>query len=86
MLPRRAVQTARDLIDPVIKLSARVQRCHYHLNRGFFLGFVDIDRYAAAVVYDAYGIIGMYMYFYGVAISAHRLINGIVHYFVNQVM
>ncbi len=80
------MQAAGYSVAAATELAAGVQDGHDHLNGGLALGGVDVHRNAAAVVRDLDAAVGLQDDFDVRAVSGQRLINGVVHHFVHQVV
>ena len=85
---RRAysVESAGYLISAAAELSAGVQLGVDYLHAGHPVLGVDVDRHSAAVVFDRYGIIGVYRNFDVFAESRERFVHAVVHDFVDQMV
>src|SRR3989338_1917445 len=80
------VKASGDLITLMVKFSSGVKFCQDDLYRGFLLGLMHIDRYAAAVIYDRNAVILMYDDLYILAIAGHRLVNRIIYDLIDEMV
>ena len=80
------VQPAGDLIGIVVELTPGVQGGHHDLGGGFLGLLVKIGRDSPSVVYDRDAVVDMDGNFDTSAKSVQRLVDGVVHNFVQQVM
>src|SRR3989338_8855767 len=80
------MQAARDLINPVVELAAGVERREDDLDGGLPLGLVDIDRYAAPVIGDRDGVVGMDHDVDIGGVASHAFVYGVVDDLVDQVV
>ena len=82
-----AVEAAGDLVAPAVaELAAGVQHREHDLGRRALLLLVHLDGDAAAVVGDRDGVVGMDGDLDLVALAGQRLVDGVVHDLVDQVM
>jgi hypothetical protein len=81
-----AVQAAGHRVGLAVELAARVQRGHHDLNRRAVLNRVLIDRDTAAVVLHPDAAVGQQRDLDGVAVAGQRLVDGVVHDLVDEVM
>ena len=81
-----AVETAGDLVVGAVELAAGVEDREHDLDRGLVLGRVHVDRDAAAVVLDSERAVWVDDDVDHRAVARERLVNGVVYYFVNQVV
>ena len=82
------MQPSGYLVGVGVEFSAGVKLGHDDLGGGAFQFIVALDagRYAAAVVLDGDGIIGMDDDAYLVAMSCQRFVNGVIQHFEYHVM
>ena len=81
------VQAAGDLVSAAVaELAARVQGRHHDLGRRTLLLLVLLDRDAAAVVGDRDAVVGMQGHRDVVAVARDRLVDGVVHDLVDEVV
>jgi len=80
------VQAAGHLVGGPIELAAGMQDRHDNFRGGHILSGVHINRYAAAIVLYGHGTIQMDDDINFVTIAPQRLIDGIVHHFINEMM
>jgi len=81
-----AVQAAGHRVGLAVELAAGVQRGHDDLDRRPVLHGVVVHRDAAAVVVDPDSAIGQQRHVDGVAVPGQRLVHGVVHDLVDEVM
>ena len=82
-----AVQAAGDLVAAALaELAAGVQDGEHDLEGGLVLLLHLRDRDAAAVVDDGDRVVGMDRHRDGVAVARERLVDGVVHNLVDQVV
>src|SRR5262249_39235168 len=81
-----AVQTARNLVRRMLELAAGMQHGEHHLGGGFSRLFVRIDWNATTVVTDRHRAIGMQDDLDRVAEPGERLLDGIVHHLVHEMV
>ena len=81
-----AVQAAGNGVGLAVELAARVQRGHHDLDRRAVLHRVLIHRNAAAVVPHPDPAVGQQGHVDGVGVPGERLVHGVVHDLVDQVM
>ena len=81
-----AVQTARDLVTAAAELAAGVQHGIDDLQRGLAGLLLDVDGDAAAVVADTDAVAGLNHDLDVFAVTGQRLIDGVVHDLIDQVV
>src|SRR6185503_16401890 len=81
-----AVQAAGDFIGILVEFAPGMELGHDDLGCRYAFGGMDIGRYAAAVVADRAGAIGIERDGHAVAIAGERLVDGVVDNLVNHVM
>ena len=81
-----AVQATGHLVSFAAELAAGVQDGQNDLDRGDLLFRMLVHRDAAAIVGDGDGVVGMDPYLDLVAIAGKRLVDGVVHHLVHQVV
>ena len=81
-----AVQAAGDLVASAAELAARVQDGIDDLERGLAGLLLDIDRNTAAVVRDGDGVAGVDGHADVLAVAGQRLVHGIVHDLIHQMV
>ena len=81
-----AMQTAGDLIAAAAEFAARVQHRKRNLQRALMHLFMHVNGYAAAVIGNGNGIVAMDCNFNMVAVSAHGLVNGVIHQLLHQMV
>jgi hypothetical protein len=80
------VETSGYLVGIPIELSAGMKNRQHHLGGGFPLPFHDVHGNPAAVVVDGDRVVGVDRYGDVVAMPRHRLVDGVIHDFVDEVM
>ncbi|MNL41801.1 hypothetical protein D3C87_1642250 [compost metagenome] len=80
------MQTTGNLISILVKFTTGVENCQYNLQSRFILFGVHSGGDTATVVFNGNGIIFLYRYIDGIAVTCHRLINGVVNNLPNQVV
>src|SRR5699024_1959907 len=80
------VQAAGDGVPAAAELAAGVQDGHHHLDRGPTLGGVHRHRDAATVVLHLHPTVGQQGDLDVVAVAGQRLVHGVVHHLVDQVV
>ncbi len=81
------VEAAGCVIGIATKLTARMQCRHNDLKRGFIFEFwVWVDRYAAPIISDAYGVAGFYLNLDKTRMSGDSFVHGIVDDLGEQMM
>ena len=80
------VQTARHLVVGPVELAACVQNCQNDLDSRLLLRRVHVDRNASPVVLDSQRAVAVYHDVDHRAVSSQRLVNGVVHHFVDQMV
>ncbi len=80
------MQAARDLVAAAAELSARVENGHDRLHGGLAGLLLDIDGNAPAVVGDGAPAVGVDDDLDPVAVAGHRLVDGVVDKFLDEVM
>jgi hypothetical protein len=81
-----AVQAAGDLVAAAVELAARVQRGHHQLQSGYLLLRVGGDRDTPAVVAHRDTLVFANDDLNLVARTGQRLVDGVIHHLVNQVV
>ncbi len=81
-----AVQAAGNLVAAAAELAARVQHRQAHLDRGAADLGMNADREAAAVVLYGYAAVGAQPHVYIFAIARQRLVHGVVHDLIHQMV
>ena len=81
-----AVQPAGHRVGLPVELAARVQRGHHDLEGRAVLHRVLVHGDAAAVVLHAHSAVGEQRHVDGVGFPGERLVDGVVHDLVDQVM
>ena len=80
------MQTAGDLVGALVELTAGMEHGHHYLEGRTVLLGVHVHRYAAAVVLNHNRTVLTDGHFDVGAISGERLVNGVVHGLVDQVV
>ena len=80
------MQPSGNLVGAVVELAAGVQHGQNDLRRRFAFGRVHVGRDAAAVVLDRDRAVQVDDDLDGIAVAGQRLVDGVVHQFVNQVV
>ena len=81
-----AVQTAGDLIASAAELTARVQHGIDDLERGAPRLRLNVDRDTTAVINNGDGVALVDRHLDLRAVACERLVNGVIHNFVNEVV
>ena len=81
-----AVQSARKVVLFRIEFAARVQHGKHQFNRRALFFGVNVHGYAPAVVFHTYGIVGIYIYGYGIAVTVGNFVYAVVHYLPQNVV
>ena len=81
-----AMQAARDLIGVLVEFSAGMQLGHDDLGRRHALALVDVDGYAASVVANRHGIVGVEDDFHQAGKTRERLVDRVIDDLVDHVM
>jgi hypothetical protein len=81
-----AVQTAGNLIRIVVEFPARMKRRKNDFEGALARLFVNVNRYAAAVVFHRTASVNVNTDDYRIASAGHRLVYGVVKHFINQMM
>ena len=80
------MKTARNLIAAAAELTARVKNGKYHAYGRYTLLRVNTDRYSAAVIGNPYNSVIKNFNQNLVTVACQRLINRVIHYFINKVV
>jgi hypothetical protein len=80
------MQTARHLIRVLVKLPPGMQRGHDHLESRSLLFGMQVHRDPASIIPDCNGSILVDGHQNSIAVTCERLVNGVVHHLVDQVM
>ena len=80
------MQASTDLIGAFVKLTSGMEHCHNNLKCTLMEFLVLVNGNTTSVVFHRDGIILIDCHFNVGAESCHRLIDGVVHRFVYQVM
>ncbi len=81
-----AMKSARHLVGVLVELPAGVQHRKGQFNAGDLLGGMEVHRDAAPVVGNGDRVVGVDRYHDRVAEAGQRLVDGIVHHLVHEVM
>ena len=80
------VETAGYLVSAFAEFSSGVEFGHDELQRGDAVLGMKINRYAPAVVLDGDAAVRKKLHLYVGAVTAHGLVNGVVHNFPDEVV
>ena len=80
------MQAAGHGVAAPAELAAGVQDGHNHLDRGDAFGWMEVNGDAASVVRDPDAAVGLQDNLNVVAVTGQRLIDGVVHHFIHQVV
>ena len=80
------MQTTRHGVGVAVELATRVQLRQHDLHRGFAVHRVGFDRDATSVVDDADTTVGQQRDLDAAGITGHRLVDGVVHNLLDQVV
>ena len=80
------VQTTGYLVGVFVELTARMKHREHHLQGGTMLLLVHVGRDTTTVVQYRYAVVFVYRHFNVIAVSGKRLVNGIVHHFIYQMV
>jgi hypothetical protein len=80
------VQSTRNRVSAAAELAAGVENREYHLDSGFSLSGVHIDRDSAAVIDTANGTIRKNRDLNERAVASKRFVHGIIDDFVNKMV
>ncbi|MPN59151.1 hypothetical protein SDC9_206871 [bioreactor metagenome] len=80
------METTGNFVGIFVEFSSGTDFGHDHFQCGFLLFFVKIYRNSSAVVTHGNSVSLMDSYIDGVAMSSERLVNRIIHYFINQMV
>jgi len=81
-----AVQATGDLVAAVAELAAGVEHGQRDGDRGQAVGGVHLDREATAVIGDRDAAVGQDLHVDPLAVAGQRLVDGVVHDLVDQVV
>ncbi|OAV74332.1 hypothetical protein Barb7_02180 [Bacteroidales bacterium Barb7] len=80
------MQTTGHLIAFLVEFTAGMEHREHHFQRRFTFFLVEIDRNASPVVNDGHRVILVDKYINVLAMTCQRLVNGVIHDLVNQMM
>src|SRR5690606_10585102 len=80
------VKTTGNFVTVFVKFTTRSDFGHYDLQSRFTFFFMHIDRNSPSVVSYRNGIAFMNGHINSVTVTSQSLVNGVVHYFVHQMM
>ena len=80
------MESAGHFVSPAAELAAGMENGEYDFHGRKSRFMVDADRDPAPVVAYGNGIILIDIYLYLIAISGKRLVNGVVHDLIDQMM
>ena len=80
------VETTGHFVAILIKLTTGMEDGHNDFQRGLMLLRVHIDRNTTSVILDSNGVILVDMNGYLVTETGERLIDGVIHHFINKVV
>jgi hypothetical protein len=81
-----SVQTARNLIGCMIKLTSGVQGGHYQFEGRYFFNRMDVYRDPPAIIFNRYTVVLVNGYPYTLTISCQGLINTVINHLPYQVV
>ena len=80
------MEATRHLVATAAKLAAGVEHGHRHLETRLLLFRMDVDRNAASVVLHRCRAVGMQGHDDRVSVPSHRLVDGVVDDFVQEMV
>ena len=80
------MQATGHFVRVFVELAAGMQQRHRHFDTGHVFGLVDANRNAAAVIFDANGIVHVDDNIHPGGVAGECFVDGVVDNFVHEVM
>ena len=80
------MKSTRDLVTALVELTAGMQHSHHHFQSALVHLLMFIHRDTTSVVLHGDGVVFIDGYFDVFAVSCHRLVDGVVHSLVHQMV